>query len=186
MTSDFLLAIRQIERERELPPELIQEIVEDALVKAYQQESEGLQSIRVEFDVDSGRLNIYRVREVVEEVRNPALEISLEDAQRVNDEVEVGELVETAATLRNFRRIGIQTVKQLIVQRVRDMERNMQLDRFSDKEGQIITGIVSRITSNGIIVSFDRIDGLLPREERIPGEKPSIGRRLKVLVKEVR
>ncbi|HOC91901.1 MAG TPA: transcription termination factor NusA [bacterium] len=186
MTSDFLLAIRQIERERELPPELIQEIVEDALVKAYQQESEGLQSIRVEFDVDSGRLNIYRVREVVEEVRNPALEISLEDAQRVNDEVEVGELVETAATLRNFRRIGIQTVKQLIVQRVRDMERNMQLDRFADKETQIITGIVSRITSNGIIVSFDRIDGLLPREERIPGEKPSIGRRLKVLVKEVR
>ncbi len=186
MNSDFLLAIRQIEREREIPPEEIQDIIEDALVKAIQQESDGLQSIRVEFDVVSGRLNIFRIREVLEEVTNPALEISLEDAMKVNDETLIGDLVETPMSLRSFRRIGIQAVKQHIVQRVRDIERNIQLDRFADKEGQIITGTVNRITNNGVLVNLDRVDGLLPNVERIPGEKYLIGRRIKVLVLEVR
>ncbi len=186
MNSDFLLAIRQIEREREIPPEEIQDIIEDALVKAIQQESDGLQSIRVEFDVVSGRLNIFRIREVVEEVANPALEISIEDAMKVNDEAVIGDLVETPMSLRSFRRIGIQAVKQHIVQRVRDIERNIQLDRFADKEGQIITGTVNRITNNGVLVNLDRVDGLLPNVERIPGEKYLIGRRIKVLVLEVR
>lgn len=186
MNSDFLLAIRQIEREREIPPEEIQDIIEDALVKAIQQESDGLQSIRVEFDADTGRLNIFRIRVVNEVVENPVLEISLEDAQRVNDEVQIGDLVETPMSLRSFRRIGIQAVKQHIIQRVKDIERNIQLDRFADKENQIITGLVNRITNNGVIVNLDRVDGLLPNTERIPGEKYQIGRRVKVLVLEVR
>jgi N utilization substance protein A len=181
-----LLAIRQIEREREIPPEEIQDTIEDALVKAIQQESDGLQSIRVEFDADTGRLNIFRIRVVVEKVENPALEISLEDAQRVNDETTLDDLVETPMSLRSFRRIGIQAVKQHIIQRVKDIERNIQLDRFVDKENQIITGMVNRITNNGVIVNLDRVDGLLPNTERIPGEKYLIGRRVKVLVLEVR
>jgi transcription termination/antitermination protein NusA len=186
VNSDFLLAIRQIEREREIPPDEIQAIIEDALVKAFQQESEGLQSIRVEFDMQTGRLNIFRVREAIEEVTNPVLEISLEDALRVNDEAVPGDLVETPISLRTFRRIGIQAVKQHIALRVRDMEKTIQLDRFADKEGQIITGAVSRITSNGVIVNLDRIDGIMPNSERIPGEKYAIGRRIKVYVLEVR
>ncbi len=186
MNSDFLLAIRQIEREREIPPEEIQSIVEDGLVKAIQQESEGLQSLRVEFDVNTGKLSIFRIREVVEEVINPVLEVSYKDASLINDEVQIGELVETPLSLRSFRRIGIQAVKQHIVQRVREMEKNIQLDRFADKEGQIITGVVNRITNNGVLVNLDRIDGLLPNSERIPGEKYVIGRRIKVYVEEVR
>lgn len=186
MNSDFLLAIRQIEREREIPPDDIQAIIEDALVKAFQQESEGLQSVRVEFDMETGRLNIFRVRETVETVVNPMLEISLEDAQKVNDEAVIGDLVETPVSLRTFRRIGIQAVKQHIAQRVRDMEKSIQLDRFADKEGQIITGTVNRITNNGVIVNLDRIDGIMPNTERIPGEKYMIGRRVKVYVHEVR
>jgi len=186
VNSDFLLAIRQIEREREIPPEEIQSIVEDGLVKAIQQESEGLQSLRVEFDVNTGKLSIFRIREVVEEVINPVLEVSYKDASLINDEVQIGELVETPLSLRSFRRIGIQAVKQHIVQRVREMEKNIQLDRFADKEGQIITGVVNRITNNGVLVNLDRIDGLLPNSERIPGEKYVIGRRIKVYVEEVR
>ncbi|HOO56578.1 MAG TPA: transcription termination factor NusA [bacterium] len=186
MNSDFMLAIRQIEREREIPPLEIQGIIEDALVKSIQQESEGLQSINVEFDIESGRLSIMRIREVVETVYTPALEISYENALRVNDEVEIGDLVETPVSPLSFRRIGVQAVKQHIIQRVREMEKNIQLERFVDREGQIITGTVSRITNNGVLVNLDRIDGLLPREDRIPGENYSIGKRLKVLVLEVR
>lgn len=186
MQSDFLLAIRQIEREREIPPEEIQNIVEDAITKAYQQESEGLQSIRVEFDPETGRLNIYQVREAVEEVRNPALEIDIESALQVNDEIVPGELVETAISLRSFRRIGIQSVKQHIIQRVKDLEKNIQLERFMGREGQIITGDISRITSNGVLVNLGRIEGLLQKSERIPGEKYAIGKRVKVLILELR
>jgi len=105
---------------------------------------------------------------------------------KVNDEAVIGDLVETPMSLRSLRRIGIQAVKQHIVQRVRDIERNIQLDRFADKEGQIITGTVNRITNNGVLVNLDRVDGLLPNVERIPGEKYLIGRRIKVLVLEVR
>jgi len=185
--SEFLLAIRQIEREREIPPEEIQSIVEDALAKAIQQEAGGdLQSLNVEFDPDTGRLGIFMIREVVEEVDNPNLEMDLETAHRINDEAQIGDLVETALSLRSFRRIGIQAVKQHIVQRVREMERNIQLERFVGKEGQIITGTVSRITANGVLINLDRIDGILPNTERIPGEKYGIGKRIKVLILEVR
>lgn len=186
MHSEFLLALRQIEREREIPPEEIQEIVEDALAKAFQQEAEGLQSVRVEFDMNTGRLWIFQVREAVEEVVNSSLEIHIDEAKRMNEEIELGDLVETPVSLRNFRRIGIQAVKHHIVQRVRDMERNINLERFVGREGQIITGTVNRITANGVLVNLDRIDGILPNAERIPGEKYMIGRKVKVLILEVR
>ncbi len=186
MHSEFLLAIRQIEREREIPPSEIQAIVEDALTKAFQQESKGLQSIRVEFDTDTGRLNIFQIREAVLEVENPSLEIDLEDAIDINEDVEEGDLVMTPISLRTFRRIGIQAVKQHIVQRVREMERNIQLERFIDKQNTIITGTVSRITSNAVYVNLDRIDGSLPNTERISGERYSIGKRLKVYITEVK
>jgi transcription termination/antitermination protein NusA len=119
-------------------------------------------------------------------VENSNLEVDLETAHRINDEAIIGDLVETPLSLRSFRRIGIQAVKQHIVQRVRDMERNIQLDRFVGKEGQIITGTVSRITSNGILINLDRIDGIMPNSERIPGEKHGIGKRIKVIILEVR
>lgn len=186
MHSEFLLALRQIEREREIPPEEIQEIVEDALAKAFQQEADGLQSVRVEFDMNTGRLWIFQVREAVEEVMNTSLQISMEECKRISEDIELGDLVETPVSLRNFRRIGIQAVKHHIVQRVRDMERSINLERFLGREGQLITGTVNRITANGVLVNLDRIDGILPNSERIPGEKYMIGRKIKVVILEVR
>ncbi len=184
--SEFLLAIKQIEREREIPPEEIQAIIEDAITRAIQQESEEETAVRVEFDAESGRLNIFQIFEVVEEVQNPNLEIAVSQALKMNDEVQVGDEIELPMSLRSFRRIGIQTVKQHIMQRVRDLERYLHVERFNGKENQIITGVVSRITSRGVFVNLDRIDGILPESERIPGERYMIGKRIKVLVSEIK
>lgn len=182
-----MVALRQIEREREITPEEIQSIIEDALTKAFQAESEGLQSIRVEFNMETGGVAVFRVLEAVEVVESPSLEISLEEARKIHEEAEVeaGDLVEQEVPLETFRRIGIQAVKHHIAQRVREMERNMYLDRFEKKIHEIITGTVSRITANGVVVTLEKIDGLMPNTERIPGEKYMIGKRIKVYMLDV-
>ena len=185
MNSELMVALRQIEREREITPEEIQSIIEDALAKAYQSEMEGLQSVRVEFDIESGDLGIYRVLEAAEEVDAPELQISLEEAREINEEVEEGDLVEVPVSLETFRRIGIQAVKHHITQRVREMERNLYLDRYENKVEEIVTGTVSRITSNGVVVTLEKIDGIMPNTERIPGEKYMLGKRIKVYMAEI-
>lgn len=186
MNSDLLVALRQLEREREVPSEEIQAIIEDALTKAIQAEAIGLQSIRVEFDPETGKIGVYQVLEVAKEVEQPALEIALEEAQKINPDAQVGDLVEKEMSLANFRRIGIQQVKQHIVQRVREIERGIHIERFLNKTGEIITGSVGRVTTQGIIVNLDKIDGVIPNNERIPNEKVPIGKRLKVYVMDVR
>lgn len=186
MKTDFLLALRQIEREREISPEEVKTIVEDAIARAFQGESEGLQSVRVEFDPEEGTLEIYRIREVVREVENPALEISLEDAEEISPDAEVGELVEQEISLANFRRIGIQAVKQYIVQRVREIERDLQLERFESRVGEVVSGTVARINNQGVMVNLGRIDGFMPNTERITGERYVLGKRVRAYVKEVK
>lgn len=180
-----MVALRQIERERDITQEEIQSIIEDALTKAFQAESKGLQSIRVDFDIETGHIAICQVLEVVETVMEPALEVSLEDARNIVGEAELGDLVEREVPLETFRRIGIQAVKHHIAQRVREMERNMYLDRYDKKVGEIVTGTVSRITNNGVVVTLEKIDGLMPNNERIPGEKYMLGKRIKVYLAEV-
>jgi N utilization substance protein A len=135
--------------------------------------------------METGAVAVFRVLETVEAVRVPSLEISFEDAREINPEVELGDLVEQEVPLDTFRRIGIQAVKHHIAQRVREMERNMYLDRFEKKIHEIITGTVSRITANGVVVTLEKIDGLMPNTERIPGEKYMIGKRIKVYMLDV-
>lgn len=182
MNSEFLVALRQIEREREISPEEIHGIIEDALTKAFQAEARTLQSVRVEFDPETGKISVYQVLETVETVEEPNLEISLEEARSIVAEAELGDLVEKEVPLANFRRIGIQTVKQHITQRVREMERGMHLERYIKKVGEIVTGAVSRITNNGVTATLEKIDGVMPNTERIPGEKYLLGKRIKVLL----
>ncbi|MFH1538924.1 MAG: transcription termination factor NusA, partial [bacterium] len=161
-------------------------IVEDAIARAFQTESEGLQSVRVEFDPEEGSLDIFRVCEVVSEVENPDLEISLEEAKEIAPDAELGELVEREISLANFRRIGIQTVKQHIVQRIREIEREAQLGRFEDKVGDIVSGTVARINNQGVMINLGRIDGFMPNSERIAGERYVLGKRVRAYVKEVK
>ena len=185
MNSELMVALRQLEREREVTQEEIQSIIEDALTKAFQAECDGLQSISVECDMESGKVGIYQVLEAVELVENPNLQVSLDEARALNPETEPGDLVERPIPLETFRRIGIQAVKHHISQRVREMERNLYLERYERKVGEIVTGAVSRITNNGVAITLEKIDGLMPNTERIPGEKYMLGKRIKVLLVEV-
>mgnify|MGYP000271248990 CR=1 FL=1 len=185
MNSELMVALRQLEREREVTQEEIQSIIEDAMTKAFQSECEGLQSVSVECNMETGQVSINQVLEAVEEVENPNLEIALEEARALNPEVEPGDLVQRPIPLETFRRIGIQSVKRHITERVREMERNLYLERYDRKEGEIVTGTVSRITNNGVAITLEKIDGLMPNTERIPGEKYMLGKRIKVLLLEV-
>ncbi|MEW6202933.1 MAG: transcription termination factor NusA [bacterium] len=186
MKTDFLLALRQIEREREIPPEEVRSIVEDALARAFQAESEGLQSLRVEFDPEEGSIAIYRVMEVVRKVENEALEISVEGAKEIVPDAEVGDLVEKEIPLDTFRRIGIQQVKHFIIQRIREIERNAQLERYVDRVGEIVTGTIARVNNQGVTVNLGRIDGVIPASEKVPGERYALGKRIKVYIQEVK
>ncbi|MEW5946289.1 MAG: transcription termination factor NusA [bacterium] len=186
MKTDFLMSLKQIEREREISMEEIRTIVEDAIARAFQAESQGLQSIRVEFEPEEGIIGVFRVREVVRDVENPSLEVSLEDAASINPDIEIGELVEEEVPLSSFRRIGIQAVKQYVTQRIRELERNIHLERFSGRVGEIVTGTVARVNNQGVMVNLGKIDAFMPTSETIPHEKYLLGKRLRVFISEIK
>ena len=141
--------------------------------------------MRAELNVNDGTAKVYVIREVVEEVGSDAVEISLEDAKKVNPEVEIGGTVEEEFTVEKFGRVAAQTAKQVVLQRLREAEREVVLEEFEDKIGTIVTGVVQRVEPRVIRVELGKATGIVPQSEQIPGEYYSVGSRLKVLIKDI-
>lgn len=185
---DFMRALKQIETEKGLPLEVIISSIEAALVSAYKKYKGTNSNVEVELDSDNGIIKIYEVKEVVDSVRNPAFEISVEEAQFMGlDDAKEGEMVKIEVSPRDFGRIAAQTARQVITQRLKDAERQIIYNDFSGKVGEIVTGVVFRDEGGQALVRIgDKIDAMLPREERIPTESYRPGDRKKFYVLDVR
>ena len=180
------LAVKTIAEEKNLPEETVQEIVEQALATAYKRDyGDREQEVRVTMNLNSGVVDAYISKEVVERVGDPHFEISLTEAQAIRKNAKIGETVEIHEKVENFGRVAAQTAKQVILQRLREAEREIVMAEYDDKIGTVINGIVSRVEGMIVRIDLGKAQGIMPRSEQIQGERYYPGQRLKVFLKDV-
>lgn len=185
MSSELLDALNLLEKEKGISREVLIEAIEAALVSAYKRNFNQAQNVRVDLNLDNGSMKVFARKEIVEEVFDSRLEMSLEEAKAIHPNYEIGDIVEIEVTPRDFGRIAAQTAKQVVMQRVREAERGIIYSEFIDREEDIMTGIVQRKDSKFIYVSLGKIEALLPQSEQMPNETYNVHDRIKVYITKV-
>jgi N utilization substance protein A len=185
---DFVRALKQITQERNLPLEVISSGLEAAMISAYRKYRGGNQNVEVFVALESGEVSICEVRQIVEKVSEKDTEISIEEAVRSGfNDVALGDIVRVEVEPEKFGRIAAQTARQVIIQRLKDAERQVIFEEFSDKIGDMVNGVIFKSENDQVLVSLnDRTEAILPREERIVGESYPLGNRMKFFLVEVR
>ena len=186
MNPEFIEALNAIEKERGIRKDILIDAFESALIAAYKRNYGTTGNVRAVVDRDTGEVQIFASKAVVEHVENPHAEISLEKAKAINALYEVGDVLEEEANPRAFGRIAAQTAKQVVVQRIREAERGVIFDEYIEKENEILTAIVQRVEKAGVYVELGKSDGILALNDVIPGEEFESNDRIKVYVLEVR
>lgn len=186
MKSELAMAINQICSERNLPRDVIIEAIETSLVSAYKKNFGGGQNIKATIDLNTGEPIVYTERLVVEEVHDERLEISLAEARKHDKQAMIGSIVQINITPEEFGRIAAQTAKQVILQRIREAERNVLFSSYADREGELITGVVTSVTPYAVVLNLGRTEATMPRNQQVPRERYRVGQRIRVYVAEVR
>ncbi len=186
MNKEFIEAICALEKEKDISKDILIEAIESALVSAYKKNYGTSQNVRVNIDRELGDIDVFMRKDVVAEVEDDMIEISLEEALEIDPRYEVGDVVEYQVTPRDFGRIAAQTAKQVVVQRIREAERGMIFDDYITRQGEIITGTVQRISNETIFVNMGKAEGILAATERVPGETYRINERIKVFIMDVK
>ncbi len=186
MNKELLNAIAFLSKEKGVSTDVICDSLEAVLITAYKKEPEANPIADVELNRETGDYRIVAAQTVVEEVENLHGEISLEDARKLNPEYEVGDVVNVDVTPDNFGRIAAQAAKQVMIQRLREAERNIVYDEFYNRTDDIITGLIQRIENHNVYVDLGKAEAVLPVSEQIPTETYTVGQRIKCYVVEVR
>ncbi len=181
------LALRTIAEEKNLPEETILEVIEQAIAAAWRRDNgEREQLVRASLNMNNGTAKVSVVKTVVEEVENDINQISLEEAKQLDANAELdGEVVISTHEVTSFGRVAAQTAKQVILQRLREAEREVVLAEFEDKIGTVVTGTVQRVEPRVVRIELGKAVGIMPQSEQIPGEYYGVGRRIKVYIKDI-
>lgn len=185
MSSELLDALNLLEKEKGISRDVIIEAIEAALVSAYKRNFNQAQNVRVDLNLQTGSMRVLARKDVVDQVFDSRLEISLEDARQLNPNYQVEDVVEMEVTPKDFGRIAAQTAKQVVTQRVREAERGIIYSEFIDREEDIMNGIVQRVDNRYIYVSLGKIEALLPASEQMPNEQYKPHDRIKVYITKV-
>jgi transcription termination/antitermination protein NusA len=185
MSSELLDALTILEKEKGISRDILIDAIEAALISAYRRNFNQAQNVRIDLNLGNGSMRVFARKEVVDEVFDPRLEISLEDAQKINPNYVVEDVVELEVTPKDFGRIAAQTAKQVVTQRVREAERGIIYSEFIDREEDIMTGIVQRQDPKFIYVSLGKIEAILPANEQMPNEHYKPHDRIKVFITKV-
>lgn len=182
------LALRTIAEEKNLPEDTVLEVIEQAIAAAWRRDNgERDQNVRAVLNINKGTATAYVVRDIVEadELESEVTQISLEDAKKIKKDAEIGGVIEEAHEVTSFGRVAAQTAKQVILQRLREAEREVVLAEFEDKIGTVVTGTVQRVEQRVVRVEIGRAVGIMPQSEQIQGEYYGVGRRIKVFLKDI-
>ncbi|WP_036121402.1 transcription termination factor NusA [Lysinibacillus sphaericus] len=185
MSSDLLDALNALEEQKGISRDVLIEAIEAALVTAYKRNFNQAQNVRVDLNLDKGSIRVFSRKDVVEEVEDDRLQISLEDAKVINPAYQLEDIVEQEVTPRNFGRIAAQTAKQVVTQRVREAERGLIYEQYVDREDDIVTGVVERLDARNIYVGLGKVEAALPINEQIQGESYHPHDRIKVYITKV-
>jgi len=186
MNADFLDALGQIEKEKDIPRDHLLEMIGQALCSAYKKTYNETARIRLRPDPRGRGLRLISEKEVVEEVENAHVEIALADAQRRNPRAKIGDILEFEVSADGFGRIAAQTAKQVVVQQIREAEREKVFDEFCDRVGEVVTGVIQRREQRNAFVLIGKVEALLPYSEQVPGEPYRFNDRLRAYILEVK
>lgn len=186
VNTEFIGALNELERERGIDKDTLLQAVEAALVSAYRKHFGTGGNIEVRIDRETGDITVVARKRVVEEIQDEATDITLEEARRFDPAARVGDEILLEATPRDFGRIAAQTAKQVVVQRIREAERESIFEEFAAREGDIITGIVRRVVGRQVFIDLGRTEAILMPSEQMPGERHRPGERIKTYIVEVK
>lgn len=186
MSAELILALEQLEKEKGIKKDIIIEAIEAALISAYKKNFGSTMNVKVNIDRVSGDVKVFGLRKVAEAPDQEAMDISLEEAAKINPKLEVGDIAEMEVTPRTFGRIAAQTAKQVVVQKLREAERGIIYDEFYNKESDIVTGIIQRVEKRNVIVDLGKTEAFLAPSEQTPNEEYRFNERLKSYIVEVK
>lgn len=189
MKNEFALAFNEVLEEKQLPKEVVMDALEAAMVSAYRRavNASNAQQIEAKIDPETGKVLIYAEKEVVETVQDPRTEVSLKEATRYDGDASVGSMVIVESTPHNFGRVAAQTARQVIQQRIREAEREAQHAHYSKQVGEIVSGVVQAVNAQGVTLGLDmKAEGIMPRNQQIPGERFRVHDRVRALLLEVK
>lgn len=186
MSAELIHALDQLEKEKGINKEVLIEAIEAALISAYKRNFGSTQNVKIYIDRASGDVKVFALKRVTERPDNNLLDISLEEAKRVDRRLEEGDIAEIEVTPRKFGRIAAQTAKQVVVQRIREAERGIIFDEFYNKESDIVTGIIQRVERKSVIIDLGKTEAVLAPTEQTPGEEYRFNDRVKTYIIEVK
>lgn len=186
MNREFIKAIEELEKEKEISKDILIEAIESALVSAYKKNYGTSQNVRVNIDREEGDIDVFMRKDVVEEVWDDLVEISLEDAREIDPRYNLGDAIEYQVTPKDFGRIAAQTAKQVVVQRIREAERGMIFEDYINRQGEIINGQIHRISNDTMFINMGKTEGILAVTEQVSGENYRINDRIKVYIMDVK
>lgn len=179
-------AMKMIAEEKNLPEDLVQEIVESALAAAYKRDyGDREQEVRVAVNLNTGAVDVYVQKEVVEKVGDAHFEISLDDAKKAKKDAVIGDMLEQYVEVKTFGRVAAQTAKQVIMQRLRESEREVVMAEYEDKIGTLVNGVVTRVENRLVRVEVGKAQAIMPASEQSSAERYFPGQRLKLYLKEI-
>lgn len=186
MNKDFILALEEIEKEKGISRESIFEALEKALIKSYEKNFDNNANVSVDIDRDNGKIKVFSVKTVVEEVIDPITEIGLSEAKQTNMAYEVGDTISLEVTPMNFGRIAAQTARNIVIQKIKDMERDIIYSEFVDRERELVNGSIQRIDSGYLFIDLGKLEGVVPPNEQVPNEIYKVNSRMKFYISEVK
>ncbi len=188
MNSELFQALTELEKERGISKEILLDAIETAIISAYKKNygASSAANVRVELHEQTGGIRVYARKVVVDEVNDDSTEISLEEAREIDPNYAVGDIVEQEVTPRDFGRIAAQNAKQVVIQKIREAERNIIYNEYANREGDVVTGIIQRYEYRNVIVDLGNVEAVLPVSEQIPREEYPQHGRMKFYINEVR
>lgn len=182
---EFLTALDYIVKEKGIDKQFVLEAMEAALNAACKKHFRNLTNSRVTINEDTGDIRVFSFKTVVEEKENEATELTLEEARQTVPDIEIGETIDEEVTPKDFGRVAASTAKQVMVQKIKEAEKNILMDEYKDKEDELTVGVLSREDEKNYYVDLGRTHGILPKDEIIPGEKLEMGSQIRVYISKI-
>ncbi|MDR1574085.1 MAG: transcription termination factor NusA [Clostridiales Family XIII bacterium] len=186
MNREFILAVEELEKEKAISKDLLIEAIEMALISAYKKNYGTSQNVSVNIDRETGDIDVYMRKDVVETVEDESVQVAIEDVIPLDPNYKIGDAIEYRATPKDFGRIAAQTAKQVVVQRIREAERGVIFDDYVNRQGEIVTGTVQRVSNDTVFVSMGKTEGILAVTEQVKNENYHVNSRMKFYIMDVR
>jgi N utilization substance protein A len=186
MNREFILAVEELEREKDISKDMLIEAIEVALISAYKKNYGTSQNVSVNIDRETGDIDVYMRKDVVETVEDEAVQVAVADVIAIDPNYRVGDAIEYRVTPKDFGRIAAQTAKQVVMQRIREAERGVIFDDYVNRQGEIVTGTIQRVSNETVFINMGKTEGILAVAEQVRGESYHMNSRMKFFIMDVR